>query len=154
MHLELATAPALTRYQQGRGIDPSRRELVGERPSNWSTSRPVTICDRCGLAITGNQWAFRQHQQSKRCLKAQHPAEAGPGKTIERGRVPQVTGADLDEEVFQGAGIMRGINKQFRMVIVTLIELKRLPWKELVPLHHKQRNHEPRSIFAPVQTDP
>jgi hypothetical protein len=24
----VTTAPALTRYQQGRGIDPSRRELV------------------------------------------------------------------------------------------------------------------------------
>ena len=28
----VTTAPALTRYQQGRGIDPNRRELVGERP--------------------------------------------------------------------------------------------------------------------------
>jgi hypothetical protein len=29
----VTTAPALTRYHQGRGIEPSRRELVGERPS-------------------------------------------------------------------------------------------------------------------------
>lgn len=66
----VTTAPALTRYQQGRGIDPSRRELVGERPAQWRKARPVTICDRCGLAVKGNQWAFRQHQQSKRCQKA------------------------------------------------------------------------------------
>ena len=30
----VTTAPALTRYQQGRGIDPSRRDLVGDRPAN------------------------------------------------------------------------------------------------------------------------
>jgi hypothetical protein len=67
----VTTAPALTRYQQGRGIDPSRRELVGERPAQWSRSRPVTICDRCGMVIKGKQWAFRQHQQSKRCQRVQ-----------------------------------------------------------------------------------
>ena len=70
----ITTAPALTRYQQGRGIDPSRRELVGERPAQWRRTPPVTICDRCGLVVKGNQWAFRQHQQSKRCLKAQEEA--------------------------------------------------------------------------------
>ncbi|MFM8277724.1 MAG: hypothetical protein ACKN89_12220 [Cyanobium sp.] len=63
----ITTAPALTRYQQGRGIDPSRRELVGERPAHWSKSRPVTICGFCGMAIKGNQWTVRQHQQSNRC---------------------------------------------------------------------------------------
>ena len=67
----VTTAPALTRYQQGRGINPSRRELVGERPANWIRQVPSTVCDRCGLAVKGNQWAFRQHQQSKRCQKAQ-----------------------------------------------------------------------------------
>jgi hypothetical protein len=36
----VTTAPALTRYQQGRGIDPSRRELVGERPEQWCRTRP------------------------------------------------------------------------------------------------------------------
>lgn len=66
----VTTAPALTRYQQGRGIDPSRRELVGERPEQWCRSRPVTICEHCGQAIKGNQWAVRQHQLSKRCAKA------------------------------------------------------------------------------------
>jgi hypothetical protein len=44
----VTTAPALTRYQQGRGTDPSRRELVGERPEQWCRSRPVTICEHCG----------------------------------------------------------------------------------------------------------
>ena len=66
----VTTAPALTRYQQGRGMDPSRRELVGERPANWIRQGPSTVCDRCGLVVKGNQWAFRQHQQSKRCQKA------------------------------------------------------------------------------------
>jgi hypothetical protein len=36
----VTTAPALTRYEQGRGIDPSERELVSERPSNWSSEAP------------------------------------------------------------------------------------------------------------------
>jgi len=67
----VTNAPALTRYQQGRGIDPSRRELVGERPSNWIRKMPSTTCEHCGLEVKGNQWAFRQHQQSKRCQKAQ-----------------------------------------------------------------------------------
>ena len=65
----VTTAPALTRYQQGRGIDPARRELVGERPANWIRQVPSTVCDRCGLVVKGNQWAFRQHKQSKRCQK-------------------------------------------------------------------------------------
>ena len=67
----ITTAPALTRYQQGRGIDPSRRELVGERPANWIREAPTTACEHCGMVVRGNQWAFRQHQQSKRCQKAQ-----------------------------------------------------------------------------------
>ena len=67
----VTTAPALTRYQQGRGIDPSRRELVGERPSNWIRKMPSTTCEHCGMVVKGNQWAFRQHQQSKRCQNAQ-----------------------------------------------------------------------------------
>ncbi len=69
----VTTAPALTRYQQGRGIDPSRRELVGERPAQWCRSRPVTICEHCGLAIKGNQWTLRQHQESKRCRRTRTP---------------------------------------------------------------------------------
>ncbi|MFO0137680.1 MAG: hypothetical protein ACK535_06610 [Cyanobacteriota bacterium] len=69
----ITTAPALTRYQQGRGIDPSRRELVGDRPAQWCRSSPVTICEHCGLAIKGNQWTLRQHQQSKRCRKSRPP---------------------------------------------------------------------------------
>ena len=71
----VTTAPALTRYQQGRGIDPKRRELVGERPQRWSRTRPVTICEHCGMVVKGNQWAFRQHQQTKRCQTAQKTAK-------------------------------------------------------------------------------
>ena len=41
----VTTAPALTPYQQGRGIDPTLRELVGERPSNWSSEAPTTVCE-------------------------------------------------------------------------------------------------------------
>ena len=70
----VTTAPALTRYQQGRGIDPSRRELVGQHPSNWIRKAPFTTCEHCGMEVKGNQWAFRQHQQSKRCLKVQQAA--------------------------------------------------------------------------------
>jgi hypothetical protein len=50
----VTTAPALTRYQQGRGIDPSRRELIGNRPANWTREAPTTLCEHCGMAIKGN----------------------------------------------------------------------------------------------------
>jgi hypothetical protein len=70
----VTTAPALTRYQQGRGIDPSRRELVGERPGNWIRQAPTTVCEHCGMVVRGNQWAFRAHQQTKRCQRAQKEA--------------------------------------------------------------------------------
>jgi hypothetical protein len=69
-------APALTRYQQGRGIDPSRRQLVGERPAQWCRSRPVTLCEHFGLAIKGNQWTLHHHQQSKRCKQVRSPLPA------------------------------------------------------------------------------
>ena len=49
----VTTAPALTRYQQGRGIDPSRRELIGNRPANWIREAPTTVCEHCGMAIKG-----------------------------------------------------------------------------------------------------
>jgi hypothetical protein len=35
---------------------------------------PSTTCEHCGMEVKGNQWAFRQHQQSKRCQKAQKAA--------------------------------------------------------------------------------
>jgi hypothetical protein len=70
----VTTAPALTRYQKARGVDPARRELVGERHANWIREVPSTTCEHCGMEVKGNQWAFRQHQQSKRCLKAQQAA--------------------------------------------------------------------------------
>ncbi len=70
----ITTAPALTRYQKARGTDPPRGELVGERPANWVKEVPSTTREHCGMEVKGNQWAFRQHQQSKRCLKAQQAA--------------------------------------------------------------------------------
>jgi hypothetical protein len=70
----VTTAPALTRYQQGRGINPERRELVGERPVNWIRQAPSTTCEHCGMAIKGNPAGLRQHQQSKRCQRAQTAA--------------------------------------------------------------------------------
>ena len=70
----VTTAPALTRYQKGRGIDPTQRELVGDRPMDWIKAVPTTTCEHCGMVVRGNQWAFRQHQQSKRCQKAQQAA--------------------------------------------------------------------------------
>ena len=66
----VTTAPALNRYQQGRGIDTGRRELVGERPANWTPQVPTTICSNCGKLVKGNQWAVRQHQKTRRCLEA------------------------------------------------------------------------------------
>jgi len=59
-----------TEMQQGRGIDPSRRVLVGKRPAQWRMSRPLTTCEHCGMTIKGNQWTVRQHQQSQRCRRA------------------------------------------------------------------------------------
>ena len=67
----VTTAPALCRYQSGRGIDPSRRELVGERPATWTKQVPTTTCEHCGMVVKGTQWAFREHQQTKRCQRAQ-----------------------------------------------------------------------------------
>ena len=67
----VTTAPALGRYQRARGIDPSRRELMGERPDNWKKAVPSTTCEHCGMEVKGTQWAFRREQQSKRCLKEQ-----------------------------------------------------------------------------------
>ena len=48
--------------------------LVGERPADWIRKEPSTTCEHCGMVVRGNQWAFRQHQQSKRCQKAQQAA--------------------------------------------------------------------------------
>ena len=70
----VTTAPALGRYQRARGIDPARRELVRQRPAGWSKKVPSTTCEHYELEVKGNQWAFRQHQQSKRCLKAPQAA--------------------------------------------------------------------------------
>ena len=70
----VTTAPALTRYQSGRHIDPSRKELLGERPANWVKEVPTTVCEHCGMVVKGNQWTFRQHQQTKRYQRAQQAA--------------------------------------------------------------------------------
>ena len=67
----VATAPALTRYQKARGIDPAQRELVGERPVNWVKEAPSTTCEHCGLDVKGTQWAFAQHQMPDQRLKTQ-----------------------------------------------------------------------------------
>ena len=66
----VTTAPALTRYQQGRGIDPGQRELVGQRPENWVRQGPATVCEHCGKTIRGNQWTLREHQKTQRCQRA------------------------------------------------------------------------------------
>lgn len=63
----VTTAPALARYQAARGIDTGRREFVGQRPTGWLKSRPVTVCEHCGLTVRGTQWALREHQRSRRC---------------------------------------------------------------------------------------
>ncbi len=62
---------ALSRYQQGRGIDPTLREFVGERPANWVREVPTSTCEHYGAIIKGNQWVLKQHQQSKRCQRVQ-----------------------------------------------------------------------------------
>ncbi len=49
----VTTAPALSRYQQGRDIDPTQRELMGERPSNWSSKTPTTVCEHSGMMVKG-----------------------------------------------------------------------------------------------------
>ena len=66
----ITTAPALTRYEQGRDIDPTQRKLVGKRPTNWVREIPTSPCEHCGAFIEGNRWTLRQHQQSKRCQKS------------------------------------------------------------------------------------
>jgi hypothetical protein len=49
----VTSVPALTRYRQGRGIEPTQRALVGERPSNWSSEAPTTVCEHCGMVVKG-----------------------------------------------------------------------------------------------------
>jgi hypothetical protein len=58
----VTTAPALTRYQRGRHIDPSHRELPGERPANWAKEVPTTVCELCGMVVKGNQRCQRAQQ--------------------------------------------------------------------------------------------
>jgi hypothetical protein len=57
----VTTGPALTRYQQGRGIDPTQRKLAGERPSSWSSEAPTTDCEHCGMVAKVNQQPFKAH---------------------------------------------------------------------------------------------
>jgi hypothetical protein len=68
----ITTASALTRYQQGRGIDLSLRVLFGNRPADWIKAVPTTICNYCGMEVRGNQLAFRQQQHTMRYVRAQH----------------------------------------------------------------------------------
>jgi len=51
----ITTAPAQTRYQKARGVDPARRGLVGERPANWIKEVPLTTCEHCGMGVRRNQ---------------------------------------------------------------------------------------------------
>jgi hypothetical protein len=79
----VTTAPALGRYQRGRGIDPSQRELVGERPADWIKGVPTTICDYCGRVVKGNQWHSGSTSRPsgamsrRECPDAQPPLDAG-----------------------------------------------------------------------------
>jgi hypothetical protein len=68
----VTTASALGRYQRGRGIDPSRRELVGERTANWVKEVPTRTCEHCGMVVKGNQWAFRLRSRPKDSLSLLH----------------------------------------------------------------------------------
>ena len=68
------TAHSLTHFQQRRGIDPARRELIGERPANWVRAAPTTLCEYCGMRIKGKTWAVKQHQQTKRCQASKQEA--------------------------------------------------------------------------------
>ncbi len=70
----VTTAPTLNRYQQGRDIDSTQRELVGERPENWIRQAPSTTCEHCRLVVRSYQWAFRQHEKSKRRQKTRRTA--------------------------------------------------------------------------------
>lgn len=74
----ISTGPGLTRYQQGRNIDVSRRERIGMRPKDWKPEVPTTVCEICGKVVRGNQWTFRQHQLSKRCQRIRASREQGP----------------------------------------------------------------------------
>ena len=47
----VTTSPALTRFQQGRKIDPSLRELVGERPATGSKKCPQRSVSTAGTKI-------------------------------------------------------------------------------------------------------
>ena len=42
-----------------------------EAPAKDFKAVPTTICEHCEMEVKGNQWTFRQHQQSKRC-QGQH----------------------------------------------------------------------------------
>lgn len=73
----ISTGPGLTRYQQGRNIDVNRRERLGPRPENWTPEVPTTVCEICGIVVRGNQWTFRQHQQSQRCQRIRASQDQG-----------------------------------------------------------------------------
>lgn len=70
----VTTAPALSRYQRGRGIDPKLREFVGVKPQGWKREAPPLRCELCGLEMRGSPWDLIKHQTTKRCQ-----AKRGPG---------------------------------------------------------------------------
>jgi len=51
--------------QKARGVDPERRELVGERPARARENTSST-CEHKAMEVKGNQWTFKQQHQSKR----------------------------------------------------------------------------------------
>jgi len=53
----VTAALALGLYQRTMGIDPARRELVGEDPANWVMKMPSTTCEHCGMEIKGTMGA-------------------------------------------------------------------------------------------------
>jgi len=66
------TAPAHTRYLQGRGIDPCRRELVVQRPANWIKTVPPSNCEHYGMEGKGRGTSGYSGSTSK-LRSAWHP---------------------------------------------------------------------------------
>jgi len=66
----VTSAPALARYQKGRGIPTDQREFVGLKPDGWKRSKPKQTCSNCGAVIQGGPKGLKAHHQSKRCQAA------------------------------------------------------------------------------------
>ncbi len=75
----VSTGPGLSRYQQGRSIDPASRERLGPRPGDWKPLVPTKVCEICDQVVRGNPWTFRQHQLSQRCQRRRGQSSEGGG---------------------------------------------------------------------------